>query len=235
MRFRDRIALVTGAASGIGLATAQRLAEEGARLALVDRDAEALEHAAATLPRDALLKTFPLDVADEAAVEACVAAMLALGGRIDVLCNNAGISGGLAGLAIATEQDLAEWSRVVAVNLFGVVHFTKYAARAMVAAGGGAIVNTASVAGLRSGAGGNAYSASKAAVISFTPDFGLRSGAMEHSRQRRLPRLDRNRHDAGYLRPRALRRQGGQARRALRIAPLWQAAGSRRGHRISCQ
>ena len=105
MRFRDRIALVTGAASGIGLATAQRLAEEGARLALVDRDAGALEHAAATLPPTALLKTFPLDVADEAAVEACVAAMLAIGrpDRCPVQrCRN---FGGLAGLAIATEQD----------------------------------------------------------------------------------------------------------------------------------
>ncbi len=165
VRFKDRVVIVTGAASGIGHATAKRLASEGAALALADRNAEALRDAAADLPDGTPFQIHPLDVTDEAAVEACVAAVLERFGRIDALSNNAGVA---CGYAIATEQDMAEWQRVVAVNLFGVVHFTKYAARAMQTAGRGAIVNTASVAGIRSGAGGNAYSASKAGVISFT-------------------------------------------------------------------
>lgn len=166
MRFTDRVAIVTGAAGGIGRATARRLAAEGATLALLDRDGDALREAATALPDGPRCHHLhPLDIADEAAVEACVAEVLDRFGRIDALCNNAGIA---CGHAIATDQDMAEWQRVMAVNLYGTVHATKHAARAMQAAGGGAIVNTASVAGIRSGAGGNAYSASKAAVINFT-------------------------------------------------------------------
>jgi meso-butanediol dehydrogenase/(S,S)-butanediol dehydrogenase/diacetyl reductase len=163
MRFDNRVVLITGAASGIGHATAKRLAGEGATLALIDRNAAELNQAAASLSKQ-VTALHVLDVSDEAAVEQCVQAVLAQFGKIDALCNNAGISGSMA---IATEQDTAEWRKVLDVNLMGVVNFTKYAARAMKAAGG-AIVNTASVAGIRSGAGGNAYSASKAAVINFT-------------------------------------------------------------------
>lgn len=165
LRFANHAAIVTGAASGIGRATALRLAAEGAAVALIDRDGEALAAAALTLPDGTPAMTFALDVTDEGAVEACVAAAAERFGRLDVLSNNAGIA---CGRAIASEQDMAEWQRVMAVNLYGTVHFTKHAARVMQAAGGGAIVNTASVAGIRSGAGGNAYSASKAAVINFT-------------------------------------------------------------------
>ncbi|SMH62785.1 SDR family NAD(P)-dependent oxidoreductase [Azospirillum agricola] len=165
MRFKDRVVIVTGAASGIGRATARRLAGEGAALVLVDRDAAALEAVLAELPDGTTTQLHGMDIADESAVETCVAAALQHFGRIDVLCNNAGIA---CGQALATDQDMAEWQQVIAVNLFGVVHFTKHTARPMRDAGRGAIVNTASVAGIRSGAGGNAYSASKAAVINFT-------------------------------------------------------------------
>jgi meso-butanediol dehydrogenase/(S,S)-butanediol dehydrogenase/diacetyl reductase len=164
MRFNNRVVLITGAASGIGHATAKRLAGEGATLALIDRNAAELNKAAATLSGK-VTALHVLDVSDETAVEQCVQAILAQFGKIDALCNNAGISGSMA---IATEQDTAEWRRVLDVNLMGVVNFTKYVARAMKLVPGGAIVNTASVAGIRSGAGGNAYSASKAAVINFT-------------------------------------------------------------------
>lgn len=123
----------------------------GAAVALIDRDEEGLRGTAGALPDGARSGIFAVDVADEAAVEACVADVLARYGRIDVLCNNAGILGGST--AIATEQDLGEWQRVMAVNLFGAVNFTKYASRPMQAAGRSAIVNTASVAGIRSGAG----------------------------------------------------------------------------------
>ena len=165
MRFANQVALVTGAGSGIGRATAIRLASEGAALALVDRNEEGLRETAAQLPAGCVHHLYPLDVAEEAAVEACVADVLARFGQIDVLCNNAGIIGDFAP---ATEQDLATWQRVMAVNLYGTVNFTKHVGRAMQARAKGAIVNTASVAGVRSGAGGNAYSASKAGVINFT-------------------------------------------------------------------
>ncbi len=165
MRFANHAAIVTGAASGIGRATALRLAAEGAAVALIDRDGAALDDAAHALPAGTPAMTVVLDVGDEDAVERGVAAVLERFGRVDVLSNNAGIA---CGYAIASDQDMGEWQRVMAVNLYGTVHFTKHAARPMQAAGRGSIVNTASVAGIRSGAGGNAYSASKAAVISFT-------------------------------------------------------------------
>ena len=165
MRFQNRVAIVTGAASGIGLATARRLAAEGAAVVLVDRNAEALEQAAKSLPDPGRTLCCAIDISDEAAVERCVTEVLARFGQIDVLCNNAGVS---SGYELAPDQQLDDWQRVMAVNLFGTVIFTKYVSRVMRDAGRGAIVNTASIAGIRSGAGGNAYSASKAGVISFT-------------------------------------------------------------------
>lgn len=166
MRFQNRVAIVSGAASGIGLATVQRLISEGATVALIDRNAAALGEVAAALADPARSLPCVVDIADEAAVERCVGDVLARYGRIDVLCNNAGILGNHERLA--TDQDLDEWHAVMAVNLYGTVIFTKHVARVMQRAGRGAIVNTASVAGIRAGAGGNAYSASKAGVINFT-------------------------------------------------------------------
>lgn len=159
MRFQGKVALVTGASGGIGKATALRLASEGASVVLVDL-AECAEPETGG-PH----LSHACDVSDEAAVRACVAAVLARFGRIDVLCNNAGI---ICSIAPITEIDSGDWARVMGVNLFGTAHFIKHVAPAMIAQGGGAIVNTASVAGIRSGAGGNIYSASKAGVISLT-------------------------------------------------------------------
>ena len=165
-RFENRIVLITGAGSGIGRATAKRLASEGARLMLVDRNAEGLAETLQRLPEATEVLHRELDVSDEAAVEQCVADTVAHFGRLDVLCNNAGIAGG--DYSLATDQSMETWQKIINVNLFGVVLFTKYASRQMREQNGGAIVNTASVAGIRSGAGGNAYSASKAGVINFT-------------------------------------------------------------------
>ncbi|GGC97631.1 SDR family NAD(P)-dependent oxidoreductase [Halopseudomonas salina] len=165
-RYENKIVLITGAGSGIGRATAKRLASEGARLMLVDRNEEGLNQTREELPAGTEVLMQAMDVSDEAAVEKCVADTIAHYGRLDVLCNNAGIAGG--DYSTAPEQSLETWQKIISVNLYGVMLFTKYASRQMIEQGQGAIVNTASVAGIRSGAGGNAYSASKAGVINFT-------------------------------------------------------------------
>lgn len=165
MRFTEKAAIITGAGSGIGRATAQRLAEEGCKLGLVDLDAKGLEQTQSMLPTGSESLAFELDITNEPGVEKTVGAVLERWGRLDAMCNNAGIDGSMK---TAPEQDLDEWQRILAVNLLGAVLFTKYASRAMQQVRKGAIVNTASVAGIRSGAGGNAYSASKAGIINFT-------------------------------------------------------------------
>lgn len=165
-RYENKVVLITGAGSGIGRATAKRMASEGARLMLVDRNEEGLNQTRDELPAGTEVLLQAMDVSDEAAVEKCVADTVDHYGQLDVLCNNAGIAGG--DYSTAPDQSLETWQQIINVNLFGVMLFTKYASRQMVKQGQGAIVNTASVAGIRSGAGGNAYSASKAGVINFT-------------------------------------------------------------------
>lgn len=158
--------IVTGAGSGIGRAAAAIFAESGARLMLADRNEDGLRTTAEALPEGAEYELRGLDVSREDEVEALIGDTVSRFGRLDVVCNNAGITGGYSDVS---EQDIESWQQVLAVNLLGPVLTTKYAARHMrERGGGGAIVNTASVAGIRSGAGGNAYSASKAALINFT-------------------------------------------------------------------
>ena len=174
--------IVTGAASGIGRAVANQFAANGARLLIVDRDADGLAATEAGLPQGTECVARAMDIADEPAVLEMVVDAVERFGGVDVLCNNAGIAGSLADV---TEQDIGDWKRILDVNLLGPVLTTKYAGRRMRDRGRGAIVNTASVAGIRSGAGGNAYSASKAALINFTQTaacdlggFGVRVNAV---------------------------------------------------------
>lgn len=182
-RFEQQIAMITGAASGIGRACARRLASEGARVIALDRNESALAGLRDDLPSDDghVLRT--VDICDDQAVAACVDDIVASYGRIDVLCNNAGIAGN--DYSPIYDNDQQNWRDIVDVNLLGSARVLQRVAGVMRAAERGAIVNTASVAGLRSGAGGNAYSATKAGVISLTQtaacdlgEYGIRVNAV---------------------------------------------------------
>lgn len=165
-RLKDKVAIITGAASGIGRATAVLFAGEGAAVVMADMQEEALAETLAMVKEaGGQGVTRKTNVALEEEVKALVDAALAAFGRIDIVCNNAGIVGQYGGPEEWTGED---WQRVYAVNVLGAVYTTKHVAKHMQERNSGAIVNTASVAGIRSGAGGNAYSASKAALINFT-------------------------------------------------------------------
>jgi NAD(P)-dependent dehydrogenase (short-subunit alcohol dehydrogenase family) len=143
-----KVAIVTGAASGIGRASADLFAREGATVIAADRVAgEGI---------------VPLDAGSESEVEALVEKTVADHGGIDIVFANAGISGGMASVF---EQSSIDWQVILQVNLIGPFLAIKYAAPHMKGRGGGSIICTASVAGLRAGAGGPAYSASKAGLI----------------------------------------------------------------------
>jgi NAD(P)-dependent dehydrogenase (short-subunit alcohol dehydrogenase family) len=162
-RLTGKRAVVTGAASGIGRASALLFAREGARVLAVDRAAEVGATVEAIRQEGGTALAMTADTGDEAAVEAIVARCLAEFGGIDVFYANAGISGGFTPLF---EQDAAFWQEILRVNLIGPFLAIKHAGRRMIEQGGGSIVCTASVAGLRANAGNTAYSASKAGVIS---------------------------------------------------------------------
>lgn len=147
-RLEGKVAIITGAASGIGEATADLFRSEGATVVAADR-AEGVGITS-------------VDSGSEADVERLVEQTVADHGGVDIFFANAGISGGLAGIF---EQSAADWEEILRVNLIGPWLAIKYAAPHMKQRGGGSIVCTASVAGLRAGAGGVAYSASKAGVI----------------------------------------------------------------------
>ncbi len=158
-QLQGRLALVTGAASGIGLATARALAEHGARLLLVDRDPDALERAAASIAHS---QSFVCDVSDEQAMERLANQVLGEHGVPDVVVNNAGI--GVAGPFV--ETDIADLDRIVNVNLMGVVYGCRLFGRAMVERGqGGQLVNTASMAAFTPTKDLGTYAATKAAVL----------------------------------------------------------------------
>ena len=159
-RLAGRTAIITGAGSGIGRAAARLFAAEGARLLLVDRDAAGLAETAVLAGGAIIVEA---DAGDEAAIAGFVARGMAAWGAIDVLYANAGVSGG----AIPFLQGTVElWTDVLRTNLLGPFIAIREAAPHMVAAGRGAIICTASVAGLRANAAGAPYSASKAGVIS---------------------------------------------------------------------
>ena len=162
-RLEGKVAIITGAGSGIGRASALLFAEEGAKLVLGDKSEAVHETERLVAAAGGTAMAQQMDAGTEADVAALVATAIGTHGRLDVAFANAGISGGLAGIFELTPEAFADLLRV---NLIGPWLMVKHAGKAMADAGrGGSIILTASVAGLRSGAGGPAYSASKAGVI----------------------------------------------------------------------
>jgi NAD(P)-dependent dehydrogenase (short-subunit alcohol dehydrogenase family) len=162
-RLQGRVAVVTGAASGIGLAMATRFAAAGMQLVLADIETAALQHALAQLQaQDAQAIAVTVDVADSTSVERLADAAYAAFGAVHLLCNNAGVAAP-ALLQPVWENSLADWHWTLGVNLMGVVHGLRAFVPRMLAGGDeGHIVNTASVAGLITGSG--PYFASKHGV-----------------------------------------------------------------------
>ncbi|HEY5164533.1 MAG TPA: SDR family NAD(P)-dependent oxidoreductase [Acidimicrobiia bacterium] len=163
-RLQDKVALVTGAASGIGAACVARFAAEGAAVAGLDLQAQPADSAAAGW--------WTADVRDEATVERTVDAVTDQRGRIDVLVNAAGV----LSIGTADEMDREEWDRVLGINLTGTWLVSKHVVRRMVAQGSGSIVNLASIEGLIGFSGQTAYNVSKGGVVLLTrnmaTDFG---------------------------------------------------------------
>jgi NAD(P)-dependent dehydrogenase (short-subunit alcohol dehydrogenase family) len=164
--FDGQVAVITGAAAGFGLAVATRLAEEGARLVMVDRAAEALEAAAEKLSGLAVVA----DVSVESEVDKYVAAAVEAHGRIDLFFNNAGIEGRMAPM---TELSVEDFDRVWAVNARGVFMGLRSVLKVMKPQASGAIVNTASMAAIKGAATFSPYIASKHAVLGLTKSAAL--------------------------------------------------------------
>jgi 3-oxoacyl-[acyl-carrier protein] reductase len=175
MRLKDRVAVITGSAGGIGLATACRFAAEGAAVVLAD-----VKEAALAGARDRVLAVAPqaevqsivVDVVRTHSVRSMVAAVMERFGRIDCLVNNAGITADARLVKMTDEQ----FDRVIAVNLKGVYLCTQAVADPMIRQGGGVIVNASSVVGLYGNFGQTNYAATKAGVIGFTKTWARELG-----------------------------------------------------------
>jgi NAD(P)-dependent dehydrogenase (short-subunit alcohol dehydrogenase family) len=158
----DNVAVITGAASGIGLAAARRLAGLGMRVCLADREADALERARAEIGERAIAA--PTDVSDRASVEVLARTVAERLGPVSVLMNNAGVGGG--GDALSSPEG---WMRVLGVNLFGVLNGVQAFAPAMAASGHpGLVINTGSKQGVTQPPGDTAYNVSKSGVKALT-------------------------------------------------------------------
>ncbi len=170
-RFTGKVAFITGAASGIGRATAAAFAAEGARVAILDRTADALrEIEAAVKVAGGEVLAIACDVSKPKEVKAAVAHAVETFGRIDCAFNNAGVENKATPLH---EIELEEWDRILGINLRGAFVCMKHEIAQMVRQGGGVVVNTSSGAGIRGVAGGASYAASKHGVIGMTKSAAL--------------------------------------------------------------
>jgi 3-oxoacyl-[acyl-carrier protein] reductase len=170
MRLKDKVAIVTGAAKGIGFATAKRFSEEGAKVMIADVNPDAVKAAADLIPSS---EAYVVNVTDRASIEAAVDQIMQRHGRIDILINNAGITQD-ARLVKMTE---AQFDNVIDVNLKGVFNCTQLVVPHMLEAGKGAVVNASSVVGIYGNFGQTNYSATKFGVIGFTKTWARELGA----------------------------------------------------------
>ncbi len=169
-RLKDKVAIITGAAKGIGFATAKRFAEEGAKVMIADISMEAVKTAAAQIPN---AEVFVVNVTDRASIQIALDQILERHGQIDILINNAGITQD-ARLIKMTE---AQFDAVIDVNLKGVFNCTQLVVPHMLEKGKGAVVNASSVVGIYGNFGQTNYSATKFGVIGFTKTWARELGA----------------------------------------------------------
>lgn len=170
MRMKDKVALVTGAASGLGRATVLRLSAQGARVACVDTDANGVEETVkAIMAAGGEATGIVADVTDESACARMVQDTVARFGSLTTLVNSAGVRAQRPGATPAS----ADWQRVVDVNLTGTWLASQAAMRSLVESGNGSITNLASIFGLVGGATGPAYAASKGAIVNLTRQMAL--------------------------------------------------------------
>jgi len=168
--FEGKVAVVTGAASGIGRALASAFAAEGMRLLLADIEIAPLEAAAEELRSEgAEVITVSADVADPADVERVGAVAMDAFGAVHVACNNAGVSGG----GLSWEIPLETWRWILDVDLWGVIHGVRTFTPLIIASGGGHIVNTASMAGLTSNPGMGPYNVAKHGVVTLSETMSI--------------------------------------------------------------
>ncbi len=169
-RLKDKVAIITGAAKGIGFVTAQRFAQEGAKVMIADMNLEAVKEAAEQIPG---AEAYAMNVTDRASIQAVVDHIIKRHGRIDILINNAGITQD-ARLIKMTE---AQFDAVIDVNLKGVFNCTQLVVPHMLEAGSGAVVNASSVVGIYGNFGQTNYSATKFGVIGFTKTWARELGS----------------------------------------------------------
>jgi NAD(P)-dependent dehydrogenase (short-subunit alcohol dehydrogenase family) len=172
MRLEGKVAVVTGAGSGMGRAMSQLFASEGAKVVAADWNQESLDETVALVSAaGGTITGVQGNVADQAQAEAIIDKAVAVYGTVDVLCNNAGVMDVNAGVADVTNE---MWERVLGVNLNGPMFLSRKAVPVMLAGGGGSIINTASVAGVGGGAAGLAYTVSKHGVVGLTKQTAFR-------------------------------------------------------------
>lgn len=166
MQLEGKVAVVTGAASGIGLAIATRFAAEGASIVASDWNAQRLEEAVANIEKSGgKIVSVQGDIGDQATAESLIERALSSYGRLDVLCNNAGVMDYMQGVGELSDDI---WRRVLRINLDGPMFTSRRAVQHMLAQGGGSIINIASTAGIHGGAAGAAYTAAKHALVGLT-------------------------------------------------------------------